>query len=253
MAVALIGRHNECGTANREEKTMLRSLSLIVLSVLVTIVLTTHLTAPRSLAFSRPTAMQQNELGLLHMGEQNFEKAYAAFRSAIKQEPRIAEYHFNLAYLLGNARVGTPANAGYTASELFEEMQRESRIARALKPNDYEIAESYAANFQLAEKFGETPDGEEAAAAWEYCLALRRKEYLANPISRRGVLEVLPLLQLGRIALRNNDPEQARAYFEEALALNPAGAGAISLLESCRSVEEAADTGSPGDPAPRDS
>ena len=232
---------------------MLRSVSLVVLSVLVTIVVTTHLNAPPSLAFSPPTAGQQNELGLLHMREQNFEKAFAAFRSAIEHEPRIAEYHFNLAYLLGNAREGTLATTGYTASELFEEMQRESRIARALKPNDYEIAQSYAANFQLAEKFGETLDGEEAAAAWEYCLVLLRKEYLINPTSWRKILEVPPLLQLGRIALQNNDPEQARAYFEEALELNPTGARAIGLLESCRSVEEGADAGRPGRPAPRDS
>ena len=232
---------------------MLRSASLVVLSVLVTMVATTHLNAPRSLAFSPPTAGQLNELGLLYMGEQNFEKAFVAFRSAIEHEPRIAEYHFNLAYLLGNAREAGLATTGYTASELFEEMQRESRIARELKPNDYEIAESYATNFQLAEKFGTTFDREEAAAAWEYCLALRRREYLIDPALWRRIQEVNPLLQLGRIALKNNDLEQARAYFEEALELNPTGAGAIGLLESCRSFEEGADAGRPGRPAPRDS
>ncbi|MCH8164781.1 MAG: tetratricopeptide repeat protein [Planctomycetes bacterium] len=200
---------------------MLRSVSLVVLSVLVTIVAASHLNAPRSVAFSPPTAGQQNELGLLHMRDQNFEKAFAAFRSAIEHEPQVAEYHFNLAYLLGNAREAALAATGYTASELFEEMQRESRIARALKPNDYEIAESYATNFQMAEKFGETPDGEKAAAAWEYCLALRRKEYLLNPTAWSRVLEVPPLLQLGRIALQSNDREQAKAYFEEALDLIP--------------------------------
>ncbi len=145
---------------------MLRSASLAVLSILVIIVVTNHLNAPRSLAFSPPAADQQNELGLRYMREQNFEKATAAFRSAIELEPRIAEYHFNLAFLLSNAREAMLDATGHTASELFEEVQRESRIARALKPNDHEIAWSYASNFQLAEEFGVTPDWKEAAAAW---------------------------------------------------------------------------------------
>lgn len=216
---------------------MLRNLSLILLILLVGIVVVIDTNALCSIVLRPPSADVQNELGLIFIQEQEIEKAITAFRFAIMLDPDVAEYHFNLAFVYSNSPDAAFQATGYTKPQLFNEIQKESRTARRLKPEDFEIAYSYATNFQLSDVFQAMLDREEVTEAWEYCLALQRKQYVLNPRPWMKAMEVSLLLRLARLEQRQGHSAEARTHLKQVLAVSTESTGELDVLASCNLEE----------------
>ena len=165
-----------------------------------------------------------NNMGIYYGHFGNHDKAIDEFRKAVELDPNVAEFHFDLALAYHNFRYVAMSKLGWTLPRLFEEILKESRKARQLKPEDLEIATDYARTFFGSENFKVTPDWPEALAAWQYCLALTEE-----PTERFGIL-----LNLGRVALRMDRREEARGYLNQALSIQPDSPVAKKLIETAK-------------------
>ncbi len=157
-----------------------------------------------------------------HFGEPS--KAIDEFRKAIELDPNVAEFHFDLALAYHNFRHVAVSKFGWTLPRLFEEILKESRTARKLKPEDLEIAADYARTFFSSGDFQVVPDWPEALSAWQYCLALTE-----DPTERFNIL-----LNLGRVTLRMDRKKEAREYLSQALSIRPDSAVAKKLIETAQ-------------------
>jgi len=165
-----------------------------------------------------------NNMGIYygHFGEPA--KAIDEFRKAIELDPSVAEFHFDLALAYHNFRHVATSKLGWTLPRLFEEILKESRTARKLKPQDLEIAADYARTFFSSEDFRVVPDWPEALSAWQYCLALTE-----DPTERFNIL-----LNLGRVMLRMDRKKEAREYLSQALSIRPDSAVAKKLIKTAQ-------------------
>ena len=157
-----------------------------------------------------------------HFGQP--EKAIDEFRKAIELGPDVAEFHFDLALAYHNFRYVAMDKLGWTLPRLFEEILKESRKARKLKPEDLEIAADYARTFFSSEDFQVAPDWPEALSAWQYCLALTE-----DPTDRFNIL-----LNLGRVSLRMDRKKEAREYLSQAMLIRPDSLVAKKLIETAK-------------------
>jgi len=132
-----------------------------------------------------------NNLGLIYAGQGEHERAVAAFRRALELEPGIAATEHNLA-------------ASLQALEQYDEALQHYQAAMALgEPQVSTLANMAVAYYEAGE-----PD--EAVEAAQQTLDLPGGEDVAPAY-----------LVLGAVALESRQPEQALAYLERAIDLEP--------------------------------
>jgi tetratricopeptide (TPR) repeat protein len=162
-----------------------------------------------------------NNLGIYYGHFGHPDKAIDELRKAVELDPSVADFHFNLALAYHNFRHVAARKLGWELPRLFEEILSESRKARQLAPDDLEIATDYARTYFSSEDFNVAPDWTAALSAWEYCL----------PLAKDDAQRFNILLNLGRVALRMDEKEDARRYLDEALSIRPESPVVKRLLE----------------------
>jgi len=165
-----------------------------------------------------------NNLGTHYSHVGQVERGLDEYLKAIELDPNHPDYHFNLSQCLFLYRKESQEKLGLTLHALFERVLLESKTARDLKPADIELAQDYAMVFFGGKPFGYVVDWAEARKAWEYCLDLELR-----PDQKLNVL-----LNLARVAVRQDDRAFAEARIEEALAIHPESLSAKRLLEMVR-------------------
>jgi tetratricopeptide (TPR) repeat protein len=169
-----------------------------------------------------------NNLGTLynHMGQDL--EAILLYRKAIELFPDDADFHVNLAVNYSTHRSEASKEFGWDLPRVFHECILSYQRARALKPQDLEIAYDLASQYILAKFFDVQNTADEAIEAWKYYLTLE-----LTPM-QRGVAE----RNMATIYLRQkNDPATAQKLLEEALTLLPDDSTCKVILEHCKAAQ----------------
>ncbi|MGD0999583.1 MAG: tetratricopeptide repeat protein [Candidatus Brocadiia bacterium] len=169
-----------------------------------------------------------NNLGTLynHMGRDL--EAILLYRKAIELYPDDADFHLNLAVNYSTHRSEASKEFGWTLPVVFHECILSYQRARALRPQDPEIAYDLASQYVLAKYFGVKDTGDEAIEAWKYYLTLD-----LTP-TQRGVAE----RNMATLYLKQkNDPAAAQKLLEEALTLLPDDATCKMLLKQAAAAQ----------------
>ena len=152
-------------------------------------------------------------------------------KKAIRINPNVAVYHFNLfsCYILFRYKV--QEKYGWSLPEVFNNAIREAEKARELDPRNFQYAKNLAEVYYMAHYFKVDPDWEKVLKEWDYCLSLAK-----TPAQKSIVY-----LNIGRINSYLNRKEKARLAFEKANELFPSSS-ARYLLEKLK-VEDGENKG----------
>lgn len=213
---------------------MLHSTAKILLGILLVVLVLSQTHRHTAASLREESAFSFNELGLRYVNSPEAGKAIQAFRDAIAIDPTVAEYHFNLAFMYENSPEIGARLSGMNQQQLFKAILDESLKARSLKPEDLQMAKTYAWYCLVFDKFGASSDWDRTLEAWQYCLHLRERACEANPTRSNHEVRVHPLLGIARILLELNRNEEAREHIDEALSLFPQSRLAQILLARCQ-------------------
>jgi len=169
-----------------------------------------------------------NDLGTLynHMGRDL--EAILLYRKAIELFPDDADFHLNLAVNYSTHRAEASKEFGWDLPRVFRECILSYQRARALRPNDPQIASDLANQYVLAKFFGVQDTADEAIEAWKYDLALQ-----LTPTQRAVADRNMASLYLRQ----KKDPATAQKLLEEALTLLPGDSTCKMLLDQARAAQ----------------
>lgn len=158
-------------------------------------------------------ALVKNQLGNHLAEEGKFDQALSYYLAAIELEPKEPLYHYQLGELLHQFRAEFLEEEIFSRRVLDEQMLGAFEQAAKLAPEETAFAYRHAETFYDLD----SPRWDEALQAWA-----RLEERAAEGIEKQTIF-----LHRANIALKQSDPEKARALLEKvdepALARNKAG------------------------------
>lgn len=152
-----------------------------------------------------------NNLGMHYFHTGRYPLGFQNLDKAMELDPKSPDYCFNMAQNYLIFRPQTAEYRGWSDKRVFKEAMKLSKKAIKLAPEDYELLEDYAVNFQAAENFGVKADWREAVEAWQAA----RKHAPSN------VDLYFTWLNEGRAWRELEKRDEALRCFREALALRP--------------------------------
>ncbi|MBI1318174.1 MAG: tetratricopeptide repeat protein [Candidatus Hydrogenedens sp.] len=167
-------------------------------------------------------AMNNLALHFIHVGRYDIGIKY--MDEALKRDKKNPDYLFNMVQIYMVHFPEVEKLRKWKRSKVYKEAMKLSSQAVKYAPDDYDLLQDYAMNFFAAENFGEDPDWDDAAKAWE---AARAKAHRQDETFNCWLNE-------GRVRLRNDDFSGAVRCLEEAVKLMPNSQIANELLHKAQ-------------------
>lgn len=176
----------------------------------------------RSVEIDERFARAHCNLGMYYFHTGMYSLGLEHMNKALALEPDNADFLFNMVqvYLTHFRQIADIRKC--TIERVYEEAMKMSERAAVLGPKDFQLQRDHAFNFFVAERFGITPDWEEAAAAWNK----------ARMLARSDDERFNTLLYEARAHVRANNKLAAKNCLLEAQSLMPQNELVQNLLDS---------------------
>lgn len=152
-----------------------------------------------------------SNLGMHYFHSGRYSLGFEYMDKALELEPDNPDYCFNMAQNYLIFRPQTEKHRGWSPKKIYKEAMKLSERAAKNAPDDFEILQDYAVNFQAAENFGVKAKWKKAARAWQ-----EAREHARSDNER-----FYTWLNEGRAWRALGNKNEAIRCFEEGLKIRP--------------------------------